>query len=87
MCEICRMQICPSSCPTYDGKRAGKGEPVGRCAICKSLIYQGDRYFSNRESAVCDDCAEYIDTDGLRALCGAEESRELLCALGFRRDG
>ena len=80
------MQICPTSCPTYDGRRAGRGEPIGRCAICKSLIYQGDRYFFNEESAVCGDCAEHIDTDELRLVCGFSGYRELFLALGFESE-
>ena len=87
MCEICRMQICPPSCPTYEGKRAGSGKAIGRCAVCESLIYQGEIYFYNRDRSVCEDCARYIDTDELRELCGLSERQELLEALGFVRDG
>jgi len=86
MCDICRMQICPPACPSYEGYRAGRGEPVGRCAVCESLIYQGEHHFYNGERSVCEDCARYIDTDELRELCDLSDVAELLCALGFRRD-
>ena len=86
MCDVCRMQICPPRCPGFDGRRAGKGEAVGRCAICQSLIYKGESRYSDGERSVCEDCARYIDVDGLVDLCDFEGSGELLGALGFVRE-
>ena len=86
MCDVCRMQICPPACPEFDGRRAGKRGPVGRCAVCQSLIYQGESRFYDGVRSICADCADYINVDELLALCGVERTRELLDVLGFVRE-
>ena len=80
------MQICPPPCPNFNNVRAGKGEAVGECAICQSLIYQGESRFFDGERSICADCAEYIDVDGLLRLYGFSGSGELLVSLGFARE-
>lgn len=86
MCDVCRMHFCPPRCPEYTGKRAGRSEPIGSCAVCESLVYQGDSCFSDGEKTVCADCAEYMDINELNALCGFDGNGELLGALGFDRE-
>ena len=80
------MQFCPPRCPSYEGKIAGKGESTVRCAICESLIYQGELRFFNGERAVCEDCARHIDADELCELNGLSDRWELLRMLGFELD-
>ena len=83
MCDVCRRQFCPPSCPEYRGRSAARGEAVGMCRLCQSSIYKGEDYFSDGEVRICGDCARYISVDEIKALCGFGSEGELLERLGF----
>lgn len=42
MCEICRFEKCPSSCPNYISQKT-----THYCSICGDGIYEGEEYLVN----------------------------------------
>ena len=85
MCDVCRMHFHHPRCPDNDGRRAGKGKPIGVCVVCESFIYQGESCFANDKGKVCGECIKYVDVEEIIALCGIFDREELFLALGFRR--
>ena len=86
MCDFCQRRFCPPQCPEYSGEKAGLGKPVGNCEVCKSPIYKGESHFTNGETIVCLECAEYISLEEINLVCGFDGEKELLGALGFYED-
>jgi len=82
MCKECGRHICPSGCPGFDHKLAGKGRAVASCALCGEAIYPDERYYRRGRAVMCGSCGESVDLDGLRELCGTEE---VLMIFGFEK--
>ena len=83
MCDICLRQFCPPACPGYKGSSAAFGDAIGQCDLCQASIYKGERFFSDGERLICDQCAEYLSVDDICAVCGFKSREELLATLGL----
>ena len=72
MCEICRRFICPSSCPSYDGRSSEYGRRIGVCRRCGEDIYRGEAYFFGGRY-LCEKCRakELLVAEQRRVTAGA----------------
>ena len=83
MCQVCGRRFCPPMCPNYSGEMAGRGNAVFECLLCGRSIYIGERFCTDGEDIVCEDCAVHADASQLRLLCGVERTDGILSAFGF----
>ena len=74
--------MCPSGCPEFDHKLAGRGRAVAFCQVCGEAVYPDELYYKRGGTVVCRDCGESMDLYGLIDLCGAGE---VLSMFGFER--
>ena len=82
MCKICRRTLCPRGCPGW-GVPEGEGEAT--CAECGAVIPIGTPLYRFGAVAVCEECAERLDVEGLLGRLGLRDRRELLGRLGVER--
>ena len=85
MCKECGRMICPSSCPGYNGRLAGKGSILGRCALCGRHVYADEVFYSRDGVIVCLECEGGMSLDELGMICGIEKSESPLSLCGFER--
>ena len=88
MCKECKQTYCDHACPEFDGYVVGVGAPKRYCASCEGGIFPGELYYLIGDDAVCEDCAQCLDTGWLAELFGFENVSMLIEALGgeVRRD-
>lgn len=65
MCEICRQIPCDSRCPA-----APEIVPIHQCGICGEGIYEGDKYFQDGSSDICEECMDDISAEEMLKLFG-----------------
>lgn len=80
MCDICKRTLCPRGCPNY-GRAAG--EPT--CAECGAVIPRGEEYYRFGEVAVCAECADGLDLDGLARRAGLDGREDVFLLVGAER--
>ena len=71
MCEICRRFICPSSCPSYEGRSSEYGRRIGVCRRCGGSVYGEAYLFGGRY--ICSECRakELVRAEQKRVTAGA----------------
>ncbi len=86
MCKTCGRRFCVPPCPNYEGAAAGCGRAVHKCLLCGRSIYNGEKFYTDGESVVCEDCAVHMDIRELRLILGIEHTSDILSSFGFRSD-
>lgn len=73
MCKVCSHYICPSSCPSFDGRVAGLGEPTGECSVCESRTYSGETLYFYDGKVICAECASELVSPELLDFLGCAD--------------
>lgn len=58
MCHICKYDVCPPACPSYEGLELERGRPIGRCEECGGYVYADEKFFEAGRFILCPECAD-----------------------------
>lgn len=76
ICDICNQYVCPSSCPSFEGKLASLGASLGRCFYCSSNAYENDGHHSYNGKILCDECASELISSELLEYLGCDSIKD-----------
>lgn len=82
MCPECHRFICKESCPAYSGRSPESGRALFFCSLCGAALQRGEKFYTIRTRAFCQECLEEADSDELMKLFQYKCREDLLNSLG-----
>ena len=76
ICDYCGHYVCPSSCPSFNGRLISLGTAVGKCHICSSNVYRDEAHHVHDGRILCEDCASELITDELLEFLDCADIKE-----------
>ena len=70
------MSVCPSACPSFEGKVVGLEALNKSCDICGVRLYREDEIFSFHGKTICYECAEELVSPELLELLDCADIKE-----------
>lgn len=65
MCAVCMQMPCHPGCPN-----APEPKPIYLCRKCGEGIFEGDKYFQDAKSKICEECMNEMSSDEMLDLFG-----------------
>ena len=81
ICDYCKMSVCPSSCPSFEGKVAGLDSLDATCEVCGARLYEGDEIYRPNGKIICGECAEELVSPELLELLDCADIKEFFDSL------
>lgn len=76
ICDECKQYVCPSSCPSYEGRSLNSSELVGACSRCDEILFFGDEYYRREGGILCRECAEELVSSELLDFLDCDDVKD-----------
>ena len=76
ICDYCKMSVCPSACPSFEGEVPGLTSTNSTCEICGVKIYEEDEFYKPNKKLICQECAEELVSPELLELLDCADIKE-----------
>lgn len=86
MCSLCKRMICPSFCPSKQGKTEESSRLRGRrCALCGEVGGTKGRLYCANGIPYCEECLMQTEMESVIRICEINSAKALEL-LGFEED-